>query len=208
MKNLAVQINLRRKKFENNTFGIQPEQPRLRLIGCLSKKLYTTKQWVYSMNDREYMARICHMERRLYRIAHAILWNDSDCADAIQETVFRGWIGRASLREERYFDTWIIRILINECRSQLRRRKVRALPLEETRIPSAEDTLAEDLQLRMALKALPQKYRLPLLLHHEEGYRLDEIAGMLDISQSLVKSRLHQARKALRVLIENGDDTL
>lgn len=160
------------------------------------------------MNDKEYMTRICSIERRLYRVAHAILWEDSDCADAIQETVFRGWVGRASLREEQYFDTWIIRILINECRNLLRRRKVRALPLEEARIPSAEDRLAEDLQLRMALKSLPEKYRLPLLLHHTEGYRLDEIAGMLGLSQSLVKSRLHQARKALRVLIENGDDTL
>ena len=196
------------KKFVKKGEGIQPEAPPKRLIGCLSIQLYTTKQWVYSMNDKEYMARICQMERRLYRIAHAILWEDSDCADAIQETVFRGWVARASLREERYFDTWIIRILINECRNLLRRRKIRPLPLEEARIPSAEDTLAEDLQLRMALKALPGKYRLPLLLHHTEGYRLDEIAGMLGLSQSLVKSRLHQARKALRALIENGDDTL
>ena len=53
------------------------------------------------MNDKEYMARICQMERRLYRIAHAILWEDSDCADAIQEAIFRGWVGRASLREKR-----------------------------------------------------------------------------------------------------------
>lgn len=159
------------------------------------------------MNDKEYMARITVMERRLYRIAHAILWEDSDCADAIQEAVFRGWVGRGSLREEKYFDTWIIRILINECRNLLRRRRVRVLPLEEALIPSAGDTMAENLQLRMALKALPEKYRLPLLLHHTEGYRLDEIAGMLSISQSLVKSRLHQARKSLRALLENGDDT-
>lgn len=159
------------------------------------------------MNDKEYMARILTMERKLYRIAHAILWEDSDCADAIQETVFRGWVGRASLREEKYFDTWIIRILINECRNLLRRRRLKTLPLEEALLSSSRDTMAEDLQLRQALQNLPEKYRLPLLLHYLEGYRLDEIAEMLSISQSLVKSRLHQARKALRGLIEMGDDT-
>ena len=75
------------------------------------------------MSDQEYMARVRAMERKLYRIAHAILWSDADCADAIQEAVFRGWMKRGTLREERYFETWLIRILINECRNLLRRQQ-------------------------------------------------------------------------------------
>ena len=42
------------------------------------------------MSDQEYMARVQGMERKLYRIARAVLWNDADCADAIQEAVFKG----------------------------------------------------------------------------------------------------------------------
>lgn len=52
------------------------------------------------MNDREYMARVTAMERRLYRIAHAILWCDADCADAVQEAVFRGWMKRGGISVE------------------------------------------------------------------------------------------------------------
>lgn len=153
------------------------------------------------MNDRDFMARVQAMERRLYRISHAILWCDADCADAVQEAVFRGWMKRSSLREEKYFETWLIRILINECRSLLRRQKTRPLLSEA---PPATDAI--DQQLREALQTLPEKYRIPLLLHHMEGYSLAEVGEMLGLPASLVKSRLHQARRALRKELEEDGD--
>lgn len=152
------------------------------------------------------MHRVQAMERKLYRISHAILWVDSDCADAIQETVFKGWMKRSSLREEKYFETWLIRILINECRNLQRRQKVRLLPLNEEIGPLGEDTMAEDVLLRQCLRLLPEKYRIPLLLHHMEGYALADIARMLNLSQPLVKSRLSQARKTLRKLLQKGEE--
>lgn len=155
------------------------------------------------MNDREYSARVRAMERKLYRIAHAILWCDADCADAIQEAVFKGWMKKNSLREEKYFETWLIRILINECRNLLRRQKVAPLPLNEAAKAAAPE---ENPQLRAALMELPEKYRMPLLLHHLEGYSLSDIARMLDIPQTLVKSRLHQARTQLRRLLTAGGE--
>lgn len=157
------------------------------------------------MNDREYMARVQAMERRLYRIAHAILWCDADCADAVQEAVFRGWMKRSTLREEKYFETWLIRILINECKALLRRRRRHDLPLEE-RIGAAADGGEIDLHLREALRSLPEKYRMPLLLHHLEGYSLKEAARMLGISEALAKSRLYQARQALRKALDGGEE--
>ena len=154
------------------------------------------------MNDREYMARVQAMERKLYRISHAILWCDADCADAVQEAVFRGWMKRGGLREEKYFDTWLIRILINECRNLLRKQKISPFPLPES-LPAWSES---DLHLRESLKKLPEKYRMPLLLHHLEGYRLDEIAQMLDVPRTMVKSRLHQARKKMRELLSAGGE--
>jgi len=154
------------------------------------------------MNDRDYMARVQSMERKLYRISHAILWCDADCADAVQEAVFKGWMKRSSLREENYFETWLIRILINECRSLIRRQKLRPL-LAEVPPANAEEV---DLHLREALHALPEKYRMLLLLHHMEGYSLTEVGEMLGLPASLVKSRLHQARRALRKELEEDGD--
>ena len=155
------------------------------------------------MNDQDFARRVHAMERRLYRIAHAILWSDADCADAIQEAVFRGWMKKGSLREEKYFETWLIRILINECKGLLRRRRIEDLPLNEAANAAAPDA---DPVLRTALRQLPEKYRVPLLLHHLEGYSLGEISVMLNLPQPLVKSRLHQARGALRKILKAGGE--
>ena len=156
------------------------------------------------MNDRDYMARVRAMEGRLYRIAQAMLWRDADCADAIQEAVFRGWIKKAQLNDPAYFETWLIRILINQCKDVLRRRKRNPLPLDiET---GQEDRLCEDVHLRACLKRLPEEYRIPLLLHHLEGYSIRDVAKMLCLPEKRVTARLYRARKALRALLDEGDD--
>ena len=160
------------------------------------------------MNDQAYMARVRSMERKLYRIAHAILFSDADCADAIQEAVFKGWMKKGGLREEKYFETWMVRILINECRNLLRSGKNTPMPLNEAVAAAVQPGPEADLHLRQSLQQLPVKYRMPLLLHHLEGYSLAEIARMLDIPQTLVKSRLHQGRKALRSILSAGGESL
>lgn len=156
------------------------------------------------MNDREYMLRVRAMEARLHRIAQAMLWRESDCADAVQEAVFCGWIKREKLKQDLFFETWLVRILINECKDVLRRRgrESAALPGEI----SAEDSMCEDLHLRMALKRLPDIYRLPLVLHHLEGYPVREVAVMLEISEGKATSRLHAARRKLRNLLDGGGE--
>lgn len=156
------------------------------------------------MNDNEYMRRVHAIGGRLFRIAQAMLWREADSVDAVQEAVFRGWLKKESLADGDRLEPWLTRILVNQCRDMLRRRKREpvALAAEIT----AEDRLCEDLQLRLALKRLPEKYRLPLVLHHMEGYKVSEVAQLLRIPKGLANSRLHQARKALRDLLDGGDD--
>ncbi len=146
------------------------------------------------------------MERKLYRIARAVLWNDADCADAIQEAVFKGWMKRGFLKEEARFEAWLARILVNECRNLQRKQKLRLSPLDEQVSPSQQDSMTEDLQLREALESMPEKYRMPLLLRYLEGYDLRDVGRILDIPYSLVKSRLHQARNSLRKILNAGDE--
>ena len=154
------------------------------------------------MNDQEYMRRVRSMEARLYRIAQAILWRRSDCSDAVQEAVFRGWMKKNSLRETDYFETWLIRILINECKDQLKRRgrEGQQFLLEI----ATEDRMCDDLHLRMALKRLPEKYRLPLVLHYLEGFSVKEVAGMLGLTPTRANTRLSLGRKNLRILLDGG----
>ena len=156
------------------------------------------------MNDRDYMARVRAMEGRLYRIAQAMLWPDADCAHAIQEAVYRGCMKKGQINEPAYFETWLIRILINQCKDVLRRRRRDPLPLDiET---GQEDRLCEDVHLRACLKRLPEEYRIPLLLHHLEGYSIRDVAKMLCLPEKRVTARLYRARKALRALLDGGED--
>ena len=157
------------------------------------------------MNDNEYMRRVRAIEGRLYRVAQAILWREADCLDAIQEAVFRGWLKKDRLSDPERLETWLVRILVNECKDALRRRRRDPVALEAD--VGREDRLCEDLQLRLALRQLPEKYRLPLVLHHLEGYPLEDVARALGITRSLAMSRLHQARRALRKLLDGGDET-
>ena len=156
-----------------------------------------------SMNDREYMRRVRGMAGKLYRVAQAILWREADSMDAMQEAVFRGWMKKDGLNDPERFEAWLVRILVNQCRDMLRRRRREPAALMED--VGREDRLCEDLQLRLALKKLPEKYRLPLLLHHMEGWPVQEVARMLKLPRGLVASRLHQARRLLRSLLDGGD---
>ena len=85
----------------------------------------------------------------------------------------------------------------------LRRRKKDAAGLSAE--PVAVERMCENLHLRMALKQLPEKYRLPLLLHHMEGYPVADVADMLGLRTAQVTSRLHRARRELRMLLDGGD---
>ena len=119
--------------------------------------------------------------------------------------MFRGWLHRGALRDDAKFDAWLTRILVNECRNIQRRRKRRAEPLDEARAAALEQP-PPDPALYDALAALPERLRLPLVLHYLEGYPLRDIASIIGVAQTTVKSRLHQARGALRrALSEEGE---
>ena len=155
-----------------------------------------------SLDEAEFIERAMKIRRRLYCAAYSILWNDADCLDAMQEAAAKAWMGLSRLRNEAYFETWLTRILINECKALVRKRRDESALTDE--ISSAQQDIPGDIDLRNALKRLKQQYRLPLILHCQDGYSLREVADILGLSEGLVKSRLHQAKQELRRLI-GGD---
>ena len=129
----------------------------------------------------------------LYRVAWAILGNDADAADAMQETALRAWKHRDSLRNQAYFGTWVVRICINVSRRMLRKRRPHvALSDVQSAAPPP------DLTLSLALQALPEPLRLPLLLHAAQGMSYQEIAYALHLPESTVRGRIARAKQALR----------
>ena len=130
----------------------------------------------------------------LYRVAISILMNDEDAADAIQDTILGCWEKLYTLKEEKYFKTWITRILINHC-YDIRKKQQRITVLEGYEEPSAEDQY--NVELKEALGQLDEKYRIVLVLYYSEGYQTGEIAEFLEIPRSTVQTRLQRGRKKL-----------
>ena len=130
----------------------------------------------------------------LYRVAYTILKNDDACRDALQDTALKAWEKRHTLREERYFRTWVTRILINTCYDTHRKRR-RIVSLEDIAEPSVSPP---DPALAMALQTLPKKLRLPLVLCYSEGMSYEEIAHTLRLPVSTVRGRIHRAKGSLR----------
>lgn len=151
------------------------------------------------MTKEEFGQRVTDMRRRLYYVARGYLKDEQDCLDAISEAILKAWQKRDTLRDERLFDTWLIRILIREC-VNIQRRHKRVVPMEN--LPEPEAAMPEDGTLRDALDALPQTLRVTVVLHYIEGYSVAEIAAILHTFKGTVSSRLHYARLRLREMLK------
>ena len=159
------------------------------------------------MDKQTFSDEVRRMERSLYRVAMSYTGNAPDAADAVQEALLRAWNRRGTLRDEQYFGTWLMRILINESKTLLRRRR-RVLPMAQPPQPRAAESPGADAALHEALFRLSSHYRVPLTLTCLEGYTMREAARMLGVPEGTVKARVHRARQQLKELLgeEETDD--
>ncbi len=157
------------------------------------------------------------VDRRLaatFQTASAILGNEADAHDATQEIFLRAWRNLPELRETDRFDAWFGRIVVNTCRTAIRRRRRRivreisvgALPGEGEQLPSAanphDDRTADLDVIERALDRLSVSDRSLLALHHFEHLSLDDIGERLGVPSKTVKSRLFSARRLLERALE------
>lgn len=140
-------------------------------------------------------------KQTLYKVARSYLHNDTDAADAIQETVLTCYEKLGQLREEKYFRTWLVRILIRKCQDQLRQRG-RCVPLAEAAEPSYDEPGQARAEFLALLDSLDEKYRTVLLLYYGEGFQVREIAQLLDLKVETVKTRLKRARASFKLAYE------
>ena len=132
----------------------------------------------------------------MYRTAIAILMNEEDAADALQDTILTCWEKLYTLRKAEYFKTWMTRILINHCYDIIRNNRIC-----ENRELYAEPSKCDEynLELKEAYASIDERYRLPMELYYSQGFRIREIAEMLSMPQNTVKTRLSRGRKQLEV---------
>ena len=134
----------------------------------------------------------------MFRTALAILGSEADARDATQEAFISAWRQLPRLREVERFDAWLGRILINECRMQLRhRRRIREVQMTDSTDRPTPPASAMSTDFDQAFDRLSVDQRAILVLHHLQGYGVREIATWLGIPSGTVKWRLSRARAAL-----------
>lgn len=148
------------------------------------------------MKQEEFAQRIGLVRVKLYKTAMLYLGNEADALEAVDEAVYKALRGLKRLRDAELFDTWITRILINECHNELRRRK-RMIPVEQ--LPEQAQDNAEQLPLRQAIEALPKEMKDVVILRYFSGYTLAQTAGILQISAGTVSTRQRNALKRLKL---------
>ena len=139
----------------------------------------------------------------LYNIAMSILRNHADTQDAIQETALKAWMHSERIRNGTE-KAYVTRILINECRN-ICRKSMRMIPTDEVPLPETADRQAADRDIRLMLEGLPERQRVPIVLHYLEGFSLEEIARVQHLTLSMVKYLMHQARKTLRLEMDGKE---
>lgn len=150
---------------------------------------------------KEEFARQAEAQREtMYRVSRAYLSRECDRADAVQEALFKAWRKLPSLREDAYFRTWLIRILIRECLNI--HRFNRPITLVEEMPERAAPEEEGHPELRELIEALPPKLRIVIVLFYMENESTDEIAKLLRVSKGTVCSRLSRAREKLKAQLK------
>ena len=145
----------------------------------------------------------------LLRTAGAILGDEAEARDALQDALSDAWRGFPRLRDPDRVEAWLARIVLNRCRMALRTRSRRPIRhvgakdpadwTEREQAPARDfaEALADRDVMDRAFEHLGPDHRIVLVLHYLEDRPLREIAELLGIAEGTVKSRLHAARSSM-----------
>ena len=157
----------------------------------------------HAVLDKEaFCAQVIGCQETMFRTARAILRNDQDAEDAVQEAICAAFARRDSLRDAEKFKPWMLRILANTCYDACRRRRNTSDLDAAGEVPAPETDQAERLSLWQAVLSLNDDLRAPVTLFYYDGLSIREISRVLGISEAAVKTRLSRGRARLRQLLD------
>ena len=161
-----------------------------------------TMEWT----QEEFSAAVTEHGRRMYRAARAVLDSDADAEDAVGEALLRAWQNWDRLRDPDAIRAWLLKITVNCAYTQ--RRKLGRVTAVEDMEPLAGSTVDRPYEdLWEAVSALPPDHRVAVTLFYYEDMTVEQIAKTLGVPRGTVKSRLNRARKRLRKLLGEGEET-
>ena len=158
--------------------------------------------------EKEYFINLIDSNRlKMYKTAIAILKNEDDANDAIQEALYSAYKNYGNLRDKRLFTTWLIRILINKCYDIINKNKKIAY-IDDTitqNTTGVEDTYDIESSLEWVLNKIDKDLKEVVVLYYYDELAVGEIADILQIPVGTVKSRLSRARTQIGVIIEKEE---
>ena len=145
---------------------------------------------------------------KLNKTGMAILKNDDDVCDALQETLISAYKNFGNLRDERYFATWITRILINKCYDMISKNQRTAYLNEKMQVEenaSYYDTYKEDSVVERVLEQIDPDLKVVTVLYYYDELSVNEISQILNIPDGTVKSRLSRARDKMYEILKKEE---
>lgn len=139
----------------------------------------------------------------MYKVARGFLRSEEDAADAMAETVLNCYEKIVSLKENAYFRTWMIRILINNCKDILQTQR-KNVPVEEMPEIGEESSFGDIREFRELIEPLGEQDRSIFTLYYVYGMKVKEIAADMGMKENTVLSRLKRGREALRDEMEHS----
>ena len=140
-----------------------------------------------------------------YKLAYTILKNEQDSIDAYLQAVEKGLKNIKNLKEVKYFKTWFLKIVINEAKNTISKNN-KLIYLEDVEssrtIKSKSDNQEEKLDLERSLAKIEPQVREMIRLKFYMGYKLDEIANILDVPVGTVKGKMYTALRNMKKDLE------
>lgn len=160
--------------------------------------------------DKQAFERIINKySSKLYVIAKSRLSNEEDIKDAIQETIMNSYINIRKLKDETKFNSWITSILINSCNKIYNQRKIKLVSYEEmvennNSFKTDEDIskLNENQSFQDIISFLEVEDRTIITLYYIEEYTTKDIAEILNINESTLRSRIGRIKEKIRKELE------
>ncbi|WP_286230888.1 sigma-70 family RNA polymerase sigma factor [Neobacillus mesonae] len=144
---------------------------------------------------------------RLYRTAYLYVGNREDALDVLQETAYKAFISVGQLRDERYFLTWVTKILIHCAYDVINKRKKETPAADNIieLIPGKREKLDEALDLVEAIDQLNEQQRNAIILFYYQDLSLTDVAKLMNIPVNTLKTYLSRGKSQLKQLL-GGDD--
>lgn len=143
----------------------------------------------------------------LYRTCFLMLKSKQDAEDVMQETFMNYITSDKKFNDEEHKKAWLIKVSQNKCKNLLRFHRIHPyVPFEDVaeNLVASEHIEMDELDEFIKIANLSYKYKSAVVLHYIEGYSVDEVASILNVSKSAVKMRLKRAREILKEVYEDN----